>query len=251
MRLRSSARFWHCFGGSDKHLRVKSSLNLDMVWIETKLNQEPLLVGSFYRPPDAKVAYWDLIDESIRLAMSTPFKVVILGDFNSNFTHGVPRHPQFKRILDLNSLNQVVNEPTRRTEETATLIDVILTSFPATNPFVENHGMLPPIKSDHFCPFIEISFKGPATPVFRRTLYNYAKLDTERFLDKLKNIDWNEIINSETVDMSAESFVATLFDTAKQCMPVKSVIERANDAPWITNEIKNNNYKEKKHSYYC
>ena len=90
--------------------------NLEAVWVETKLNQEPLLVGTFYRPPDAKIAYWDLIDESIRLAMSTPLKVVILGDFNSNFTDGVPRHPQFKRILDLNSLNQIVTEPTRETE---------------------------------------------------------------------------------------------------------------------------------------
>ena len=39
--------------------------NLEAVWIETKINQESILVGSFYRPPSARVGYWDLVDESI------------------------------------------------------------------------------------------------------------------------------------------------------------------------------------------
>ena len=38
---------------------------LEAVWLETRLNYEPLLVGSFYRPPNANVAYWDLINENI------------------------------------------------------------------------------------------------------------------------------------------------------------------------------------------
>jgi len=31
--------------------------NLEAVWVETKLNQENILVGSFYRPPNAKTEY--------------------------------------------------------------------------------------------------------------------------------------------------------------------------------------------------
>ena len=34
---------------------------LEAVWIETKLNQETLLVGSFLRAPNARVSYWYLI----------------------------------------------------------------------------------------------------------------------------------------------------------------------------------------------
>ena len=52
---------------------------LEAVWVETRLNQETLLVGSFYRAPDARVSYWDLIDESINLAINTSQKFVILG----------------------------------------------------------------------------------------------------------------------------------------------------------------------------
>ena len=48
--------------------------NLEAVWVETKLNQENL-VGSFYRPPNAKTEYWDHISESIQKVNNTMTKV--------------------------------------------------------------------------------------------------------------------------------------------------------------------------------
>ena len=59
--------------------------NLEAVWIETKLNQEHLLVGSFYRPSNAKTEYWDLISENIQKVNNTMTKYIILGDFNTDF----------------------------------------------------------------------------------------------------------------------------------------------------------------------
>ena len=34
---------------------------LEAVWVETKLSQETILTGTFYRPPNATVEYWQLI----------------------------------------------------------------------------------------------------------------------------------------------------------------------------------------------
>ncbi len=58
--------------------------DLEAVWIETKLNQENLLVGSFYRPPNAKIDYWKFISDSIQKANNTMNKYIILGDFNTD-----------------------------------------------------------------------------------------------------------------------------------------------------------------------
>ena len=46
---------------------------LEAVWVETKINQESLLVGSFYRPPNSSVNYWELISDSIRWAVMLPY----------------------------------------------------------------------------------------------------------------------------------------------------------------------------------
>ena len=49
---------------------------LEAVWIETKIGQDKLLIGSFYRPPNSKSDYWNLIDQSIKIVYSTPHKFI-------------------------------------------------------------------------------------------------------------------------------------------------------------------------------
>ena len=48
---------------------------LEVAWVETKINQESLLVGSFYRPPNSSVNYWELISDSIRKANNCVVKM--------------------------------------------------------------------------------------------------------------------------------------------------------------------------------
>ena len=57
--------------------------DLEAVWIETTLNQDIILVGCFYRA-DLHVHYWDLIEESISKANNTPYKFIVIGDFNAD-----------------------------------------------------------------------------------------------------------------------------------------------------------------------
>ena len=71
---------------------------LESVWIETKINQEPLLKGCIYRPPDKLVHYWDVIDDSIKLALSTPYKTIMLGDLNKDCLTSPDKHVQRKWI---------------------------------------------------------------------------------------------------------------------------------------------------------
>ena len=57
-----------------KHRPDLEVQDLEAVWLETKVNQETLLVGCFYRAPDTRVGYWELIDNSISKAINTPHK---------------------------------------------------------------------------------------------------------------------------------------------------------------------------------
>ena len=206
---------------------------LEAVWVETKLNQETLLVGSFYREPHEKVSYWDLIDESINLAMNTPHKFVILGDFNANCKDTV--HPKVQRILSYNSLHQVITEPTHYVTDPPTLIDLIIT--PNRHMF-DRVGVLAPVCSKHCCPFIELINHSVKTVKFKRTVYNYSMLDEEKYLEELRAVDWKMIADSETVNMAADFFTNNLITIARQCMPSKKITDRAHDKPWFTNEIK-------------
>ena len=206
---------------------------LEAVWLETKLNQETFLVGSFYRPPDALVSYWGLINDSIKLAMNTPHKLVILGDFNADCKDSVDPHVQ--RLLDDNSLVQIIREPTHFQVPTGTLIDLILTP---NHDIVEKSGVLAPVCSKHSCPFVEIVNFKPKTTKVKRTIYNYSKLDVEKYKEELLAVNWDNIATAENIELAANFFTSHLLAVARRCMPSKTVIDRSNDKPWITDELK-------------
>ena len=67
----------------------------------------------------------------------------------------------------------------------------------------------------------------------------YSKLNEQEFLNKASAIDWNDIVTTGTVDHAAELFSKKLFDIGTACMPVKTIVVKDKDAPWITEEIKN------------
>ena len=207
--------------------------HLEAVWIETKLDQETFLVGSFYRPPNALAGYWDLIDESIKLAMSTPHKLVILGDFNADCKDNT--HPHVQRILNYNSLHQLVNEPTHHLPDSTTLIDLILTPNPN---LIDKVGVLAPVCSKHSCPYVEIINPVPKVTKLKRTVYNYSLLNEEKYLEELRAVDWQTIADCETLDIATDFFTNNLIEIARRCMPSKRITDRSNDKPWITDEIK-------------
>ena len=101
--------------------------NLEAVQVETRLEQG-LLIGSYYRPPNANVPYWDLISESLRKVNNSMTKVIILGDFNTDFLHRPSQH--LLDMLTLYQLKQLINMHTKTTETTSFCLALIITQSP-------------------------------------------------------------------------------------------------------------------------
>ena len=57
-----------------------------MCMVRNNWKSEKYLIGTFYRPPNCLINTWNLIDESIELAIDTQMKIsiIITGDFNEN-----------------------------------------------------------------------------------------------------------------------------------------------------------------------
>ena len=209
--------------------------DLEAFWIETRLNQDMLLIGCFYRPPNINVKYSDLIEESISKANNTPYKFIVTGDFNADCTKRPP--PHLSRIMAMNNLHQLVSSPTRYENDRSTTIDLILT--PSTD-IVNKVGVLPAIDSDHCAPYLEVSDNKLTLHnfTFKRKLYNYSKLDEQKYIDFLQRADWNEIITIASLDTAAEKFSEQLMSIVNQCVPVKIIHIKSNDEYLFTNNIR-------------
>ena len=158
------------------HIRNDLSIiGLEAIWLETKYH------GHCYRPPSANNSYFTLIEESFDRAYSTNIdNIVIAGDFNSDIMN--VNHSKMKNLIASYNFNQAITDPTHFTENSRSLIDLIicknvrnvLTSF-VSDPFI-------PDLVRYHCPVVVVlKFNKPKQQVFKRHIWLYDRGDYENF----------------------------------------------------------------------
>ena len=98
---------------------------LEAVWLELQVQSKQILVGGFYRPPNIGAEYFNLVVESIDRAHNTNItNLIILGDFNYNMMTN--DNNKVRDTMLLYNLSQVIKDATHFTENSSSLIDLIL-----------------------------------------------------------------------------------------------------------------------------
>ena len=111
---------------------------------------KPILVGILYRPPDQSGFLKNLSNSITNTENFDNQEVYILGDLNINLLYKEKRLPNgikaYKEFCAVHGLTQIINKPTRITENTSTLLDHILTNSTEKN---SQFGVLDIGLSDH------------------------------------------------------------------------------------------------------
>ena len=98
----------------------------------------------------------------------------------------------FCLLILLNSLcaslnmKQLITQPTRETETSKTLIDIILTSMAVESGIVKTHI------SDHCLDFTVLNLRMPKRPSAYVVARSYKHYDPQSFLSDLRKIPWQE-----------------------------------------------------------
>ena len=102
--------------------------DLEAVCLEIKQsNSRSFIISTIYRAPSASVEIFSKIKELIELVDNKSKEIYILGDLNCNMLE--PTLQSTKRlneILELYQMQQLINNPTRVTELSRSLLDVAM-----------------------------------------------------------------------------------------------------------------------------
>ena len=102
--------------------------NIECLWVEISIKNKIQLIVTFYRPPNSTNAILSSIKSSIGLAFDTNISnILITGDFNLD----ILKDNSSRKVRDLCqqfNFEQINNEPTHFTENSSSLIDLIITS---------------------------------------------------------------------------------------------------------------------------
>ena len=145
--------------------------------------------------------------------------------------HGSQAVTNFCSIFNL---TQVIKQPTRITESSETLIDVIL---PSNTSLIREAKVVPAPFSDHELVFISLGLKKKRSKAVYVTIRSYKDFDLDSFQFDLNRAPWSVIDCFEHVDDKLNAFDLLFNPLLDQHAPIKKLKLRRRPNPCVTDEI--------------
>ena len=231
------------------HYRRRNDLELqgiESIWVQLTLKHKHVLFGLFYRPPNSDSIYYSGIEDSIHLAIDTGISdIIITGDFNFNMLNEQTSR-KINTFCEQLSLFQCKNEPTNFTENSSTLLDILLVANKdhlilcgVGDPFLHQ-------EQRYHCPIYGVfNFRKPKVKAYKRRIWRYNDGNYEHLRNKVLATDWSLCQDSD-INVYAQNIVKTLNALTETCVPNKIVTFRPSDPPWLTTAIKKHIRKRKR-----
>ena len=229
---------------SSINYKVRNDLvptELEAVCVEIiKPHSKPFLVTTVYRPPSALSEFFDHFENLIKAVDNENKEMYILGDLNCNMlkTNNDSNIPtkKIKSLYELYQLTQLIDEATRITPTTTSLIDHIVTNMPEK---ISDSGVIHTGISDHSLVFairkISIVTKQENTLEIR----NMKNVDEGKFIEELLKQHWEYVYFFADDANAMWGIWKNLFlEVLDKHAPLQQKKIRSKKIPWITSDIK-------------
>ena len=213
--------------------------NLENLCIKiSKPRSAPLLVATWYRPPDSRVDVFNLFEDLVGKLDATGNEYYLVGDFNCNMISEIPDNDTrlLTNIADVYGLHQLISEPTRLTENSSTLLDVIFTNCPQN---IVCSGVLHVGISDHSLVYVYRKLSnqvgsGHTTVTYRR----YCNFNHSNFRRDISMQDWDSIEQYQNPNDMWVEWKRMFLSCADRHAPLRTKRVRASKSPWINSDVK-------------
>ena len=179
------------------------------LWLRVQCrSHKSFLVCNTYRPPDTPTSCFENLAKSFIDALLVDLDIIILGDLNCNLLASSPEAKSLREFISTFNLNQLVKKPTRITETTISLIDVIMT----TNKNIVS-------LCDHHLIYVVLTLKTPRLKPSYITIRSYSNYNAERFREDLAFVPFHMISMFDDLDDQVDTFNAMFLDVLNEHVP--------------------------------
>ncbi|XP_046686716.1 uncharacterized protein LOC124372374 [Homalodisca vitripennis] len=219
---------------------------LEYICVLGKVQGLRLCVCVVYKPPNIPYSCFASLFHALFIDMlSQVDEVILMGDFNVDLLgNNKPEFKYFRNLLASMNLAQIVNEPTRETDNTAALIDHIIVRNSLSNMTV---GVVDTSKildgrgkriTDHKLVFCDCPCKTKERMKEKFISYReLSKVDLQMFSSELSSIEWHGIEIQSDVDDAVDMLTAGIMQVFDACAPLVKKRVTKRKAPWRNSEI--------------
>ena len=214
----------------------------EVIFIELSNNHTKLALGVVYKPPKIPYGTFACLQETFADILCKYENTFVFGDFNVDMLDSESCATKFltNNIIEPFGFTQIVSEPTRVTETSSKLIDLMLVS---NNNCVKMVGVSDfPGISDHSMTYMACNISKPKfknTPVWLR---DYSKFNYDRFKVDAENASWEHVYGNDNLSVDEKTTVLSdiinqLFD--KHAPFKKCYFSKFGRRPtWLTDDIR-------------
>lgn len=203
-------------------------------------------MGTYYRPPDATADEVNTFLTSLQQTLDILWlehtkSVFLLGDFNDRCLEFSGSHDDSElkyrlvNLLNLNNLYQVIEDPTRVTPTSASLLDLIITDSPG---YIMDSGVLPPMWTMDHCPiYCKVKFtKHRGKPVTRKV---YKSADYISLRQCLSYAPWDVgIYTFDDMNYCVDFWYKLFVDNIEAFVPSRVITTRPKDKEWMDQNVR-------------
>ena len=161
----------------------------ELLWVEINRSKcKPLLIAAAYKPPNVKEAnFLETLSNSFAKIDLDKNGLVLMGDFNID-QHGKSSASRLlKSFAVVNDMKQLINEPTRITEYSKTLIDLIFTN--REHKIVQS-GVIHTTLSDHSLVYCVMKGGVPKISPKKFEYRSFRNYNKSEFIKDLNQVPW-------------------------------------------------------------
>ena len=209
-----------------------------------KPKARPFLIATWYRPPNSPVAKFNYLEKLLGTLDTENIEYYLLGNLNCDLSVTDLDHSSrvLMDIIGLYNLSQLINEPTRVTDFSSTLIDHIFTNTPDK---VVCSGVSHISISDHSLIYayrklsVSLPSRGHSTIDYRK----FKNFDSIKFHHDIRLQDWSHINYFNNPDDMWHAWKTTFNFIVEKHAPLCTKRVKAFKSPWITSHLKDEMHK--------
>ena len=146
----------------------------------------------------------EVFEEQLTNVVKTNKEIIILGDFNIDYNKTDNRN--FKSLLNISGLKQVITEPTRTTNTSSNLIDLIITNRPEN---ITNKDVFANSIADGDTNACSRKVNNICNPKIIKCR-NYTNYSPEELKSDVAKFDWSPLYDAANVDLAMHYFISSL-----------------------------------------
>ncbi|XP_028517192.1 uncharacterized protein LOC114575823 [Exaiptasia diaphana] len=214
---------------------TESGLHQLYIQVQSK-NIRSIVLGVIYRPPEIGVTCLteELMPTYIK-ALALNKDIIMCGDLNCDLLSTNPKGEALRSFITSVNASQLIDKPTRVTQTSRSLIDVIIVSNPN---IVKTSGVLDKTISDHNLILVTLNLKVPKLPPSAIMTRSFKKYDPHKFAEDVARVPWDCVELADSLNDRVDAFNDLFITCLDSYAPVKTVKLKHRPCPFITEDIR-------------